>query len=521
MLRSAGISRRKLVHLGLGAGVGALGAGLFGRPALAQKAALRAAITGFTTMNTLDPGKHSLIPESFVIWAVFNSLVRFNENMEIVPDLAESYRFVDPTTLEFKLRMGVTFQDGSDFTADDVKFTLERIIDEKFSSPNRGKLAAVQEIKIVDAHTVQIKTKAAFSPLLPYLTNIRTGMQIVPYRTVSQMGNEAFGKQPVGTGAYMLKSWKTNESVELASFDRYFGGRPKIERVTMPLIAEESSGMTALLGGQVDLTSEAPFADIPTLEKNPGVKVFKQAGLNTRYICLNNRKAPFDDPYFRRALSMAFDRRALVRAVIFGEGEISSGILPPALLPKDARSIPDLMTFSAEKARAEFAKSRYKPGAEAEILTWGPNWWRRIGEIFVAQVNQVLGTKLSIQAGDSNAVFARLKSGDFQGGVWGWLGLIDPDEYLGDILGKGGFRNFQGYENAAFEQLLAAGRAELDMAKRKEIYAKANLLMLEDMPLIPCFSSNIHNLAVPSLSGFVQLPYSNFGDQFANLSLGA
>jgi peptide/nickel transport system substrate-binding protein len=511
-------SRRDMMNLGLTVAANSLNVGLFARPAFAQTT-LRAGITGFAIINTLDPAKHSLIPESYIIWALFNALVKFNDKMEIVPDLCETYKVVDPTTLEFKLRDGVKFHDGSQFTADDVKFTLERVMDEKFVSPNRSKLASVEEIRIVDPFTVQIKTKSAFAPLLTYLTNTRTGTQIVPYRTVTKMGGEAFGKQPIGTGAYTLKSWKTNESVELESFSEYCGGKAKMGRVSLPLIPEESSGMTALLGGQIDLTSTAPFADVPNLEKNPAVKVFKQAGLNTRYIALNTRKPPFDDAYFRRALSMAFDRRALVRAVIFGEGEVSPGILPPALLPKTARSVPDLMTFNAERARAEFAKSKYKPGVEAEILIWGPNWWRRIGEIFVAQANQVLGTKLVVQAGDSNSVFARLKAGDFQGSVWGWLGLVDPDEYLGDILGKGGFRNFQGYENPDFERLLSEGRAELDLLKRKEIYVRANLLMLEDMPLIPCFTSNVHNLAVPNLSGFVQLPYSNYGDQFSNTEL--
>jgi peptide/nickel transport system substrate-binding protein len=334
------------------------------------------------------------------------------------------------------------------------------------------------------------------------------------------MGNEAFAKKPVGTGAYRLKEWRANESVELEAFPDYFGGAGRLQRVVMPLIAEESSGLTALLGGQLDLTSTAPFADVPQLEKRRDVKVYKQPGLNTRYIALNTRKAPFDDVHFRRALSLAFDRRALVRAVIFGEGEVAPGILPPALLPQNARGVPELMTFNAERAKAEFAKSRYKPGVEATVLIWGPNWWRRIGEIFIAQANQVLGTKLAVQAGDSNAVFARLRAGDFEASVWGWLGLVDPDEYLGDILGQGGFRNFQGYDNPQFNELLAQGRAELDAVKRQQIYVKANLLMLEDMPVIPCFCSNVHNLAIPSLSGFTQLPYSNYGDQFSRIVVG-
>lgn len=518
MSSSGGFSRRETLGLGLGAAAGLLA----NHPieVSAQASTLRAGITGFAVMNTLDPGKHSLLPESYVVWAIFNALLKFNDKMELVPDLAESFRAVDSTTLEFKLRPGVKFHDGNELSADDVKFTLDRVMDEKFASPNRGRLSTIEEIRIIDPLTVQIRTKSAFAPLLTYLTNVRTGTQIVSRKAVAAMGDEAFAKKPVGTGAYMLKEWRSNESVELEAFPDYFGGRGKLRHIVMPLIPEESSGMTALLGKQIDLTSTAPFADVPQLEKRADVKVYKQAGLNTRYIALNTRKAPFDDVYLRRALSLAVDRRALVRAVIFGEGEVAPGLLPPALLPAAARGVPELMTFNPERAKAEFAKSKYKPGVEGTVLIWGPNWWRRIGEIFVAQANQVLGTRLVVQAGDSNAVFARLRAGDFEASVWGWLGLVDPDEYLGDILGQGGFRNFQGYNNPAFEALLAQGRSELDPARRQQIYVKANLLMLEDMPVIPCFCSNVHNLARPLLSGFTQLPYSNYGDQFARLSLG-
>jgi ABC-type transport system substrate-binding protein len=509
------ISRRKAMQFAAAAAT----ASLAGQPSFANENLLRAAITGFSVINTLDPAKASLVSEYYVLWAAFNGLLKFDTNMQIVPDLAEEFRVVDSTTLEFKLRRGVKFQDGSDLTSDDVKFSLERLADDALASPNRAKVAAIADIRILDPSTFQILTRAPFAPLLTYLTNTRTGTQIVPYRTVRAMGDEAFGRKPVGTGAYAIKQWKSNESVELEAFPGYFIPGDRIERVRMPLIPEESSGTTALLGGQIDLTSTASFADVPGLRERPALRVYTSAGLNTRYIALNNRKPPFDDVHFRRALSMAFDRNVLVKAVVFGEGVVSPGLLPPALQPRADLPPPDGMTFNPQRARSELAKSKYKPGTEATVLIWGSNWWRRIGEMFVAQTNQVLGTKLSLQVGDPNAVFSRLRSGDFQAAVWGWLGLVDADEYLGEMLGKSGFRNYQGYENPRFEELIAQGRAELDAARRRQIYHEADLLMLEDMPLIPCFCSNVHNLATSRLSGFDQLSYSNYGDQFATLKI--
>ena len=142
---------RRLTVLGAGAAIAATSAlPGFVAPARAAADTLRAGIAGYNVINTLDPGKHSLIPEAYVVWALFNGLLKFNEKMEVVPDLAESFAVKDNSTIGFKLRKGVKFHDGSEMTADDVKFTIERLQDEKYASPNKGKVSEVQEVRIVD-----------------------------------------------------------------------------------------------------------------------------------------------------------------------------------------------------------------------------------------------------------------------------------------------------------------------------------------------------------------------------------
>ncbi len=481
---------------------------------------LRAGIAGYNVINTLDPGKASLIPEFYVIWAIYNGLVKFDAKMNIVPDLAESFKLAENGALEIKLRSGIRFHDGSACTTDDVKFSLERILDEKFASPNRSKVSAIDKIEIVDPLTLRIATKEPFAPLLTFLANARTGTQILPRAAVQAAAGDDFGKKPIGTGAYMLKDWRPGERVQLAAFDGYFAGKPKIAAVDMPLIAEESSGVTALLGGQIDLTSTAPFADVPTLSANPQIRVLKQAGLNCRYFQLNTRKAPFDDPAFRRAVSMAFDREALVKAVLFGEGvAATSGLIPPSLAYAYGGAKP-LCIFDPAKAKAELARSKYPNGAEGAVLTWAQSWWKRSAEVFVAMVNQTLGTKLVLEVTDANTVFTRLKAGDFQASMWGWLGFIDADEYTYDIVHTKGWRNFAGYSNPKLDALLEQGRREIDHEKRGAIYKAAEAMMIEDMPVVPAFCSNVHNLMSAKVQGFTQLPYSNFGDQFADMDIG-
>lgn len=488
--------------------------------ALAASDTLRAGITGYSVINTLDPGKASLIPEYYVIWSVYNGLLTFDDKMKIVPELAESYKTTADGALEFKLKAGVKFHDGSDLTAEDVKFSIERILDPKFASPNRSKVAEVDRIEIVDPLTLRIYTKRPFAPLLTFLTNTRTGTQIVPKAAVLKMGDDAFGRAPIGTGAYKVTSWSAGQGLVLEAHNGYFGGAPKIKTINIPLIAEESSGVTALLGGQLDLTSTAPFADIPQLAGNKAIKVEKQPGLNTRFISLNLRKAPFDDVHFRRAVSMAFQREAMVNAVLFGEGVVTHGVIPPTLGDAFSPAPRDVTTYNPQRAKEELAKSKYAGNIPpVAVVTWGAGWWKRIAEVFVAQVNATLGAKFTVEVTDPNAAYARQKSGDFVASVWGWLGMVDPDEYINDIFHTKGWRNFGGYSNEKADVLILAGATELDPAKRGAIYRQVEGMIMEDVPVIPCFCSNIHNLTSAKLSGFVQKPYSNFGDQFANLTL--
>lgn len=514
------ISRRRVLQ-----GISALPiAGSFSlsaRAAWAQTSTLTAAITGYSVINSLDPAKASLIPEFYVIWGLFNGLMKFDDDMNVVPDLAETVTPLDGGGYEFKLKSGVKFHDGSELTAEDVKFTLDRVMAEETASPNAGKLSRVSSVEVVDPLTVRILTEGAYAPLLTFLTNARTGTQIISKAAFEAMGEEAFSRAPVGTGAFSVSDWRAGEGLTLTAHADYFEGAPSFETVEVPLIAEEASGVTALQGGQIDMTSTAPAADVSVLMNDSNVEVLGQPGLNTRFISINLRKAPFDDVHFRRAVSMAFQREAMVQAVIFGEGVTAQGLLPPQLPAYYSEEPRPYMSFDPEAAKAEMAKSKYNPeDIEIGVITWSGGWWRRFAEIFVAQVNQTLGTKLKVEVTDANTAYARQKSGDFEAGVWGWLGMVDPDEYVGDILTSTGWRNFQGYSNPEVDELAAQGLAETDPEKRPEYYKKAEAIAMEDVAVIPCFCSNIHNLLRADLEGFVQKPYSNFADQFRTMKLG-
>src|SRR5690606_16935031 len=160
-------------------------------------------------------------------------------------------------------------------------------------------------------------------------------------------------------------------------------GAPTIKTVHVPLIVEEPSGVTALLGGQIDMTSTVPTSDVPQLMNNSDVEVLRQPGLNVRFISLNLKKPPFDDVHFRRAVSMAFKREGRLQPVLFGEGPPLNGFFPPLLGDYFTPGERPLTSFNPEAAKAELAKSKYKADEHpVEVVTWGGGWWKRYAEIF-------------------------------------------------------------------------------------------------------------------------------------------
>ena len=481
---------------------------------------LRAACVG-TSFQSLDPSKATSAPDFWVLWAMFNGLAKFNADMTIVPDLAESWTNPDPRSWVFSLRRGVRFHDGNEMTADDVKFTFDRLRDPAFGSPNRTKMDAVQEVRVRDPYTVEIVTAEPFAPLLTYLTNTRSGTQIVSRRAVERLGAAAFAKAPVGTGAFRMVEWRPNEKITLAAHKDYFGGAPQVDAIDIPLIAEESTAVNALLAGNVDLIGRAPFDQVQRLERMPNLTVYRSAGMNCRYMALNLRRPPFDDLHFRRALSMAFDRNLVVRAVLFGEGQPSQGNIPssiPWAFDQQKRSI---CAFNPAAAVAELAKSKYRAGQGGTVLTWGASWWRRWAELFVSQVNQVLGTALTVEVSDAITAFQRFKTGDYDALTWGWTGLIEVDEYLSECFHSKGWRNTGGYANPAVDKLLDQQRQTIDQAERGRLCIEAERLLAEDVPALFTMNANVHQVYTKAVHGYVGLPYEAFGAQFAAVSLSA
>lgn len=517
-----GLGRRDFLKLSAITGVSAWALPMFANQAFAShtKGTLRAGLIGFSVVNTLDPGRAALNSDFWVITAMFNGLVRFNPDMTLAPELAESWHNESPTAIVFKLRQGVKFHNGEEMTSEDVKFSLDRVRSEAFGSPNRGKFIAIDSIDAIDKYTVRINTKQPSVPIMAYMANAVTGSQIVPKKVVEAVGDEEFGRNPVGTGPFKITEWRPNERITMVAHEDYFiSDQPKVAACDLLLIAEETSGVNALLGGDIDVASSAPFADVPQLEQNPDVVIAKTPGLNWRFCGLNTFQPPFDDRNFRRAISMATDRDAIVKAVLFGEGRPMQGVTPLAIPWAYSNQVREVCQFNPERARAEMNKGKYGSGTEAVIVTWGAGWWKRWTEVFVATINQVLDINFTIEVTDANIAFQRWKGLDLEGTCTGWIGRVEVDEYMGDCFHSQGSRNFGKYSNPEVDRLIELGRAEFDQAKRGQYYIQAEDIVVEDCPVIFSVNNNAHAMWRKGVEGFVPTPFQALGSQLGPVSI--
>jgi peptide/nickel transport system substrate-binding protein len=506
----------------LGGAVGAAGLLPFAARAAEAGTPLRAAMTGFTLINTLDPGKAAANPEFFVIWGMFNTLVKFDAQMNVVGDLAESWSNPDPLTWEFKLHQGVTFHDGSPLTSEDVVFTFQRIADEAFGSPVRKKMATVVAVEPMGPYGVRLKTDKPFAPLLTYLTNTRTSTQIVCKKAVLAMGNEAYGKQPVGSGPWKLAEWRPNEKLSFVAHEGYFEpGLPKSPALEVLLIKDDSAAVNALAAGGLEFVNAVPYGDSDRVKKMAGVDFSSMAGLNARFVHLNIQRPPFDDVHFRRAVSMAIDRKAFVNAVVFGQAVPSQGYIPMAIGWAYDDQVRPYAQFNPAAAKEELAKSKYGPGTEATIYGFPDAWWKRMSEVFVDMANKVLGVKFKVEFMDSRTHFARWMANDGQAWPNGWIALCDPDEYLFDCFHSTGWRNFSKYSNHEVDRLLEQARTELDRkANGGPLYIAAERLIAEDCPSVFLMNTFSNSAVLSKVKGFDHTPFDGFGAQLAPMAVG-
>ena len=454
--------------------------------------------------DSIDPHWSTLGSQAEALRHVFDTLVDVDDKLQLMPGLAVSWEAIDDTTWEFKMREGVKFHDGSDFDAEDVKFSIERIPEVTGPMPMTLYTKYVESVEVVDAQTLRIKTKG----MAPSLPNDFTRLFVVPSETGMEARNEEFnsGEKAIGTGPYTFVSWEPKGDLVLKRNEDYWGGAPAWENVTRREIADDAARVAALKSGQVDLINYVPATDYLSMQNDSSLETFVADSIyilniapsvkdeEPQPIKVNGVEVegnPLQDLRVRKALDLAINREVLVNVVLEGLGKPANQLMPEGFFGYSG----DIATpsYDIEQAKALLAEAGYPDGFEIDFTCTNN---RVPGDAVVcealAQMWSRLGLKVNAQALNGTVYFPAAAREEYTMTMSAWGTLTGEAAYTYGALvhtkdPEKGFGNFNrsGYSNAEFDRVFGEGSQTLDPEARKKLYEEASLIAMEDRALIP------------------------------------
>ncbi|HYM70947.1 MAG TPA: ABC transporter substrate-binding protein [bacterium] len=450
----------------------------------------------------LDPNKVTAFSSFRRIDLLYNKLVTYDTGLHVVGDLATSWDTPDNRTYVFHLRPGVRFHDGTPLTADDVVFTIERVLDPKTASPARSYLDAVDSVTATDPLTVRLHLKYPLASTLAALTS--ANLAIVEKAAVLKSGD--LQKTEAGTGPFMLAEWVPDNYMRLTKNPNYFKrGLPKVDEIVIRVVPEEASLLAGVRSRSLDMATISDGSVVKQAQGDKTLQVAQAASLNLRIFSFNTTRAPFTNPKVREAIAYAIDRQAIVAAAEFGLGEVSGPIpAPDKLYALPVSSFPE---YHTNPARAkQMLQEAGAAGASFNIVV-SPTYE---GGLAVAQVIQAqlraVGLNPTIDNVEWGTYINRWVKRDFDTMVELRGGDPDPDRFLyRTFYSTGAVNNFL-FKDAAVDKLLDRGRVHLTVAERKPIYDDAQRALVTDAPAVFLYTPYTSQVLQGYVKGFRVIP---------------
>ncbi|MFA6431001.1 MAG: peptide-binding protein [Candidatus Margulisiibacteriota bacterium] len=437
-------------------------------------------------VSVLNPILSTDSASSAVEGAIFSGLVRVNEKLEMIPDLATKWEVSkDGKIWTFYLRKNVKWHDGVQFTAEDVKFTFDSILNPKINSVRRSDYIIEGkpiQFKVADKYKVQAILPKPYAPFLSH-----AGMSIIPKHLLSgkDINTAEFNRHPVGTGPFIFKEWKTGDHVTLIRNDNYYFGKPLLAKITYKIIPDENSNLVALEAGEVD-EAGIPAKDYSRMKKVKEINVFEFDALTYVYLGLNLDSPKFADKRVRQALAYATDKKQLVNLIF--RGLASPAYAPSAPVSWAYNANVPKYAYDPEKAK-KILKEAKAENLEFTILVNQGNKEREKAAVILQQQYKKVGVKVKVRVLEWSALLKVINAPtgpkDFDAVIIGWSLGLDPDGYSiwhSSQYPKG--FNFIGYKNPVVDKLLEQGRTTIDRKGRKAIYAKLWKTIADDQPYI-------------------------------------
>ncbi len=446
--------------------------------------------------TTLDPALIVDVNGGMIAAKIFNGLVRMDENLEVIPDLAESWDISpDGKKYTFHLRRDVRFSNDRMLSAADVKYSFERILAPGGRSPNtwildrlsgarafmKGEAAEVSGIKISAPFTIELLLEKPFSPFLNLLT--MTAAYVVPKEEVLRWGDD-FATHPVGTGPFRLTEWKHNSHLLLDRNPYYFGGRAKAAGLRYRIIPEDLTALTEFELGNLDVISvpASEYRRIMAMDAGRNL-VASMEGINTYYLGFNCSRPPFDDVRARKAVSCAIDRKRILETFYEGRGRLAQGPIPD-ILRRWAAPVPP--SYDPARAIALIEATGLK-GKKIEFYITADPEVVDIAEIIQSYL-RTAGLSVSIKQLEWSSYKAAINSGqaDMFWISW-WADYPDPENFLFPLFhssNHGPSGNRTRYTNKTVDALIEAGQRSSSRKERDNNYRLAEGAIVEDMPWV-------------------------------------
>ncbi len=447
----------------------------------------------------MDPQVQAAIATFRVTTQMFDRLVSLDNDMNLVPGLAESWDVIDDKTTVFHLRQGVKFHNGEEMTSEDVKYSLERCI---ASSGVNYNYLIIDTITCDDDYTVTITTKEPFNALLPRLT--LDAASIICKSADSSP--EEFNRHPVGAGPYKFVSWELGGDVVLEAFEDYYKGAPAVKRVIFRTIPEAINRSIGLETGEVDLAYDLGITDLESLAGNDKVTTLTTPSNTVWYLGMNVQKAPLDNVKVRQAIAYALNPQDYIDIVFSGEATLARNTMLPAGVEGYA---PDTVTYdyNVETAKALLAEAGYPDGFATTLWCADSQVMRDSAVVIQEQLRQI-GINAEVKTMEQGQYYSETGKGEQDLFIMSKTS-IDPDSmlramYHTEAFGLSGNRSF--WATPETDEMMDKASTTTDKAEALELYKQIQTIVAENVPLVPIAIEHLNAGMQSNVKGFGLYP---------------
>ena len=464
----------------------------------------------FSDPTTFDPIATSDINEQIIHYQIHEGLVREEQDGSLVPAIAEKWEFSDDAMeLKITLRKEVKFHNGDTVSADDVVYSLNRSIQSPFTTKVTSSMEKAEK---KDEGTVLLKLKHPYAPIIGCLAS--SFLSIVPKKVV-EADPEAFGRNPVGAGAYMLKEMKNGEKIVMEAFPGYYRGIASIKHLTYRIIADATTALVALEKGEIDMTRPSQAnADRQAIIDDPNLVYHEADQAGYFMIAFNNAKGIFANKKLREAVSYAIDRESLIQGAINGMGTPVEAAMPgicSEYYPKDFKG----HTYDLEKAKQLISEAGYINGFKVKAKIIAAENYSKPMEIIQEQLRMV-GITVEIEGMERGAWFTDVfNGGNYEMTFYGVaIPVVDPDfatySYFHSSMANGKGNNLMNVSITELDEVLDAGRKSQDKNERIELYGRFCEIVRDESILIPTHTARRTKAANAKLKGLKADPMMKY-----------